>query len=72
MNEAENRKGSSYTDPLTVDFFQNNGTSSISVILLKTDGRKEGPTNGCEFDTSLAEVINLFLRVYPLVASGLT
>ena len=29
-----------YIDPLTVEFFQNNGTGSISVILL-TNGRKD-------------------------------
>ena len=33
----------SYIDPLTVEFFQNNGTSSISVILL-TNGLKDGRT----------------------------
>ena len=54
----------SYIDPLTVEFFQNNGTSGISVILLtngRTEGWKEGRTdgqiNGREFNTSLAEVI---------------
>ena len=49
----------SYIDPVTVEFFQNNGTSSISVILL-TNGRKEGQTNGREFNTSLSEVIKVF------------
>ena len=34
----------SYIDPLTVEFFQNNGTSSISVILL-TNGWKDGRTD---------------------------
>ena len=51
MNEAEN-----YIDPLTVQFFHNNGTSSISVILLtngRKDGRKDGQINGREFNTSL-------------------
>ena len=50
-------------DPVTVEFFQNNGTSSIIVILLtngQTDWQKdrqtEGQTNGREFNTSLAEV----------------
>ena len=69
MKEAENRKGSiSYIDPLTVEFFQNNGTSSISAILLtngqkdkRTEGRKKGRTdgqiNGHKFNTSLVEVI---------------
>ena len=51
----------SYKDPLSVEFFQNIGTSSISVILL-TNRRKEGRTgeqiNCGEFNTSLAEVIN--------------
>ena len=53
----------SYIDPLTVEFFQNNGTSSISVILLtnrqtdgRTDGRTDGQINGRDFNTSLAEV----------------
>ena len=27
----------SYIDPLTVEFFQNNGTSSISIILLTNE-----------------------------------
>ena len=51
-------------DPLTVEFFQNNRTSSISVILLtngrtepRTDGTPDGRTNGRNFNTSLAEVI---------------
>ena len=48
----------SYIDPLTVEFFQNNRTSSINVILL-TNGRTEGQTNGRNFNTSLAEVINV-------------
>ena len=34
----------SYIDPLTVEFFKNNETSSISVILL-TNGLKEGQTD---------------------------
>ena len=37
----------SYIDPLTVEFFQNNRTSSISIILLtngQTDGRKDRQT----------------------------
>ena len=36
-------------DPLTVEFFQNNGMSSICVILLtniRKDGRKDRQTNG--------------------------
>ena len=45
----------SYIDPFTVEFFQNNGTSSISVILL-TNGHKDGQTNSCKFNTSLVEV----------------
>ena len=52
----------SYIDPLTVEFFQNNRTSNISVILLtngRMDGRTEGQTNGGDFNTSLAEVIRL-------------
>ena len=39
----------SYIDPVTVDLFETNGTSSISVILLtngRTDGRKDGRTDG--------------------------
>ena len=52
VNEAENR---SYIHPLPVEFFQSNGTSSISVILL-TNGQTDGRTNGHEFNTSLAEV----------------
>ena len=44
----------SYTDPLTVEFFQNNRTSSICVILL-TNGRADGRTDS-DFNTSLAEV----------------
>ena len=58
----------SYIDPITVAFFQTNGTSSISVILLtngrnpgRTDGRTDGRTNGRDFNTSLAEVIKLRL-----------
>ena len=43
-------------DPITVELFQTNGTSSISVIL-PTNGRTEGQTNGHDFNTSLAEVI---------------
>ena len=49
----------SYIDPLTVEFFQNNRTSSISVILLtngRNPGRTDGQTNGRDFNTSLAEV----------------
>ena len=53
----------SYIDPLTVEFFQNNGTSSISVILLTNggkDGMKKGRTDRqTEFNTSLKEVILL-------------
>ena len=50
----------SYIDPLTVEFFQNNRTSSISVILLtngQTEPRTDGQTNCRDFNTSLAEVI---------------
>ena len=35
----------SYIEPLTVEFFQNNRTSSISVILL-TNGWTDGQTDG--------------------------
>ena len=45
----------SYIDPLTVESFQNNGTSSISITLL-TKGRKDRWTNSREFNTSLVEV----------------
>ena len=51
VNEAENRKGLSCIDPLTVDFFQNNWMSSISIILLTNgrtkprDGRNPGRTD---------------------------
>ena len=50
----------SYIDPLTVEFFQNKGTNSISVILLingRKDGRKDGQINSRKFSTSLAEII---------------
>ena len=60
----------SYIDPRIVDFFQNNGTRSISVILLtnrQKDGWKEGRTdrqiNGREFNTSLAEVKMVFTKI---------
>ena len=49
----------SYIDLLTVVFFQNNGMSSISVILLTNgwkEGRTDGQINGHKFNTSLAEV----------------
>ena len=55
-----------YIDPVAVEFFfRIMGRVSISVILL-TNGRmdrmkerqKDGRTNGREFNTSLAEVIN--------------
>ena len=36
--KLKSERGLSYIDPLTVDFFQNNGTSSIRVILL-TNGQ---------------------------------
>ena len=39
----------SYIDPLTVEFLQNNGMSSISIILLRkeqTEGWKEGTKEG--------------------------
>ena len=55
----------SYIDPLTVEFFQNNRTSSISVILLtnrRRDRRTEGQTNGRDFSTYLAEVIKSYLN----------
>ena len=49
-----------------VEFFQNNRTSSITVILLtngrtdgRTDGRMDGQTNGRDFNTSLAQVYNM-------------
>ena len=51
-----------YLDPVTVEFFQNNGTSNISLILLTngwTEGRKDRQTNGREFNISLAEVIRV-------------
>ena len=49
----------SYIDSLTVEFFQNNGTSSISVMLLangRTEGRTERRTNSRDFNTFLSEV----------------
>ena len=60
VNEAETERDLSSIDPLTVEFFQNNQTSSVSVILLtngQMDGRTEGQTNDCDFNTSLVEVI---------------
>ena len=45
VNEAENERDLSYIDPLTVEFFQNNWTSSIREILL-TSGWKDGQTDG--------------------------
>ena len=61
--KLKTKRDLSYIDPLTVEFFQNNGTSSISVILLtnrrkegRKNGRTDGQTNGLEFNTSLAEV----------------
>ena len=64
--KLKTERGLSYIDPLIAEFFPNNGTSSISVILLtdgradgRTDGWTDGQTNGCEFNTSLAEVISL-------------
>ena len=50
-------KTESYIDPLTVEFFENNGTSSTS-----KDARErqmDGQTNGHKFNTSLVEVIIL-------------
>ena len=47
----------SYIDPLTAEFFQNNGTSSIGVILL-TYGRMDGQTIA-NLNTSLAKVKNV-------------
>ena len=58
VNEAENL--------LNCGFFQNNWKSSISIILVtngRKDGRTAGQTNNCEFNTSLAEVINNSLYV---------
>ena len=55
----------SYIDSLTVEFFQNNGTSSTSVIML-TNGRKDGRTNGREFNTSLMEVIKYWNKMKAL------
>ena len=65
-----------YIDPPTVEFFQNNGTSSISVMLLtneqkdgQKDGQTDGQTNGRKFNTSLAEVIrrhSLILQNYKI------
>ena len=61
--KLKTKRDLSYIVPLTVEFFQNNGRSSISVILLTNrwmDGqmneRTDGQTNGREFNTSLAEV----------------
>ena len=42
----------SYIDLLAVEFFQNNGSSGMSVILL-TNGRKDGQINSREFNTIL-------------------
>ena len=45
----------SYIDPLTVEFFQNNGTGSISVILLtngRKDRRKDGQTYMLRYNSS--------------------
>ena len=56
--KPKTKRDLSYTDPLTVGFSQNSGTSSISVIQL-TNGWKEGQ-NRREFNTSLAEVIQIF------------
>ena len=50
----------SYIDPLTAEFFQNNGTSSISVILLtngQKDGWAEGRTEGQMDRQTLANLI---------------
>ena len=58
--KLKNEMDRSYLDPLNVKAFQNNGTSSISVILLtkgRKDGWTDGQTNGREFNTSLVEVI---------------
>ena len=39
VNEAENQKGSKLIDPVTVEFFQKNGTSTISLFgLLSAQG----------------------------------
>ena len=49
----------SYIDPVTVEYFQTNGTSCISVTLLtnrRTDGQTDGQINNREFNTSFAEV----------------
>ena len=48
----------SYIDPLTIEFFQNNGTSSISVILL---------TNG----QMVANLIPIFKAILSLKFRGL-
>ena len=55
--QLKNEIDLSYIDPLTVELFQNNGTSSISIILL-TNEWKDGREDSREFKTSLAEVIN--------------
>ena len=50
----------SYIDPLTAEFFQNNGMSNFSIILPtngQKEGQKDGQTNSRKFNTSLAEVV---------------
>ena len=56
--------------PLTVEFFQDNRTGSISVILLtngqtegRTNGRAEGQINSREFNISLAELTMTFCKI---------
>ena len=63
--KLKTKRDLSYINPLTVEFFQNNGTGSISITLLTnrrteawTDRWTEGRTNGREINTSLAEVKN--------------
>ena len=63
----------SYIDPFTVEFFQNNGMSSISIILLtngRKDRRKDGRTNCREFNTSLAEVMTF--NVFTIILCAVT
>ena len=53
--KLKTKRDLSYIDPLTVEFFQKNGTSSICIILL-TKGRTDGQTNSREFNTFFVEV----------------
>ena len=43
--KLKNERDLSYIDPLTKEFFQNNGMISISVVLI-TNGLKDGQTSG--------------------------